>query len=348
LIYTLRANPKIMRQLFLLLSVSVLLLTACGTATEVTPSVESTTAEPQTYVTFNVNVHDWVFPEDSAAAIDKVIDIHEKYQVPVDIYLDEPITQIYAKDYPELIERLKTSSMVAVSYHTRPPSPYAFGFDVLKLGEMSDQERYETVKEYETHALDLTTGETTDAPGGYLYLKELMGYAPYVAVAMSTPDIQATVNKVWEEMGATFTLVHEVDSTLGTKKNGLFLRPETVEVKGYESVGKLDADEVMASALTEAAAKPGDAFINIKWHDDNYYTKGTNWDIVYFVDGDAHGGAPLDPPWDTSLGAKNAKRRTVAQVAAQWALYEGLVKYASEHEDTLSLINARNLVEMLP
>ncbi len=339
--------------LFLALALS---LSACQAApvetTVQTPTVDTTDVEipstPQTYVAFVLNTHDWVFPEDSAASLNKVIDIHEQYQVPVDIYLTDPMVQLYVNSYPDLIERLKTSPYVAVSYHTRPPSPYASSFDFLHLDQMSEEDRYDTIYEYETHAMDLSTGETTSAPGGYAYLKELMGYAPYVVSSLSSPSVQATVNEVWKNMGARFTLVHGTETTLGDEKNGLYLRPETVEVKGYEQAGKSSAEEVVMAAMGEIVDPSKDAFINIKWHEDNYYASGTPWNNVYFEDGDAHGGAFLTPPWDTSVGVPTTKRKTVVQVASQWQLYEDLVKYASEHADTLTAINAKDLVEMLP
>ena len=37
------------------------------------------------YAQFALNVHDWVFPEDSIDAVTRTIEIHEEYQIPVDI-----------------------------------------------------------------------------------------------------------------------------------------------------------------------------------------------------------------------------------------------------------------------
>lgn len=328
-----------------------LFLTACqsGTApttTEPTATVPVTT--PQTYITFNLNTHDWVFPVDSAASVNKVIDIHEKYKIPVDIYLTDPMVQLYVKSYPDLIERLKTSPYVAVSYHTRPPSPYATSFDFLGLNKMSAQDLYDTIYNYETHAVDISTGQATSAPGGYAYLKKLMGYPPYVAVVLSTAPIDAAADKVWKSLGAQFTLTHSANAALGDEKNGLYLRPETVEVKAYEQAGKSTAEAVVTAALEEVQDPSQDAYINIKWHEDNFYASGTPWDYVYFENGEAHGGAFLTPPWDTSVGVPTTKRKNAQQMASQWKLYEDLVKYVSEHEDTLTPINAKDLVELLP
>lgn len=330
-----------------------LFLTACqsGTApanTTPAPTATVPAAVPQTYVTFNLNTHDWVFPEDSAASVNKVIDIHEKYKIPVDIYLTDPMVQLYVRSYPDLIERLKTSPYVAVSYHTRPPSPYATSFDFLGLQDMSAQDRYDTIYNYETHAIDLSTGQATSAPGGYAYLKELMGYPPYVAVALSTAPIDAAADKVWKSLGARFTLTHSGTAALGDEQGGLYLRPETVPVKAYEQAGKSTAEEVVTAAVAEIQDPSQDAYINIKWHEDNFYAIDTPWDYVYFENGEAHGGAFLTPPWNTGIGVSTTKRKNAQQMASQWKLYEDLVKYVSEHEDTLTPINAKDLVEQLP
>jgi hypothetical protein len=338
-----------------------LFLTACqsGTApTSTEPTTPETTvtetpttepaATPQTYLTFNLNTHDWVFPEDSAASVNKVIDIHERYKIPVDIYLTDPMVQLYVKSYPDLIKRLKTSPYVAVSYHTRPPSPYATSFDFLGLQDMSAQDRYDTIYNYETHAVDISTGQATSAPGGYAYLKELMGYPPYVAVVLSTASIDAAADKVWKTLGAQFTLTHSANAALGDEKNGLYLRPETVEVKAYEQAGKSTAEKVVSSALAEIEDPSQDAYINIKWHEDNFYASDTPWNNVYFENGDAHGGAFLTPPWNTGLGVSTTKRKNAQQTVSQWKLYEDLVKYVSEHQDTLTPINAKDLAAMLP
>ncbi|NWF62728.1 MAG: hypothetical protein HXY38_00325, partial [Chloroflexi bacterium] len=85
------------------------------------------------YAIFSINVQDFSYPEQSAAVLDKIISLHEAYNVPVDIYLTDAMAQIYAEQFPQLLERLKTSPVVAISYHYRAPRPYANKYDWLGL-----------------------------------------------------------------------------------------------------------------------------------------------------------------------------------------------------------------------
>jgi hypothetical protein len=106
-------------------------------------TIETTTNEfeievssTQNYTMFSLNVHDWVFPEDSIETVHRVIDIHEKYQIPIDIYLTGPTLHNYEDLDPTLVERLQTSEVVFISSHFRPPYPVYDGFDYIELAEM--------------------------------------------------------------------------------------------------------------------------------------------------------------------------------------------------------------------
>ena len=110
------------------------------------------------YAIFSINVQDFSYPEQSAAVLDRIITLNETYNVPVDIYLTDVMAQIYAEQFPQLLERLKTSPVVAISYHYRAPRPYANNYDWLGLRNMSADELYQTVLRYETHAVDPVTG----------------------------------------------------------------------------------------------------------------------------------------------------------------------------------------------
>lgn len=64
----------------------LLLLTACSSETTIPDrkqlSQEYKTEEAKNYILFTLNVHDWVFPEQSAETVLKTIEIHEKYNIP--------------------------------------------------------------------------------------------------------------------------------------------------------------------------------------------------------------------------------------------------------------------------
>lgn len=71
------------------------------------------------YAIFSINAQDFSYPEQSAAVLDKIITLHETYNVPVDVYLTDVMARIYAEQFPQLLERLKTSPVVAVTARSR-------------------------------------------------------------------------------------------------------------------------------------------------------------------------------------------------------------------------------------
>ena len=298
------------------------------------------------YTMFILNVHDWLDENDSIETLNRVIDIHEKYEIPVNIYLTDPMVQLYVSKAPDLINRFKTSKYVTISYHSRPPTPYYSDFDIIGLHELSDQEIYDKVMEYETHKIDLATGLPTSEPGGYAYLKELMGYAPpTVSILSSYPNVTTQAMKVYKNLGATFTLVHGKDTQLGDTKSGLYLRPEQVELKLYESKSlNAVAGDVIESAIN---AFTGDTskgeFINIKYHEDNFYLNGTPWITNFYTDG--KDSDPKETPFDLTI--VDTKKKTEAEQAHMWELYEDAVKYVKDNADTMHPISEQDLTDML-
>jgi len=246
------------------------------------------------YTDFVINTHDWVLPEQSAATLNRIIDLHEKYQIPVDIFLDDQIVQVYQEQYPELLLRLKTSPVVAVSYHLRPPTPYHWDWDWLGLVEMDDETLYDTIKSYEEHRIDLVTGLSTDASGGYQFLKDLMGYPPFIVSGIETTrNIHQTACKIWLEKGAIFSLKHEGGTAWGDKSDGLWLRPEDVEVKVYELPDQPTGEEILTEVLAKVPTDQS-AFVNLKWHENNFYSEETSWCFTYGVKRGGTGKPPFD------------------------------------------------------
>lgn len=298
------------------------------------------------YTLFILNVHDWLLGEDSIETVNKVIDIHEEYEIPVNIYLTDPMVQLYVEEAPDLIERLRTSEYVTVSYHTRPPSPYYSNFDIIGLHELSDEEIYDKIMEYETHKIDLSTGLPTEEEGGYAYLTELMGYAPVTAaVASEYKNVVTQAIKVYKDLGATFTLVHGKETLLGDKKGALYLRPEQIELKLYESKGlESKAADVIEAAMADFSGDSSKGiFLNIKFHEDNYYLKGTPWLYNFFTDGKESD--PKSVPFDIETVKVNEKSEL--EKAHIWELYEEGVQYVKENEETMHPISEFDLQEMI-
>jgi hypothetical protein len=300
--------------------------------------------EKTVYTAFIINTHDWTDPEESIATINRIIDLHEKYQLPVDIYLDDQVTQVYAKQAADLIDRLKTSSYAAVSYHLRPPYPYYWDYDWLGFNKMSNQEIDKILRDYEEHAIDLSTGEPTEDSGGYQYLKDLIGYAPYTVVVMGPTKVMPILAEIYKEKGAQFNLTHSGNTAWGEVKYGLHMRPEDLEVKVYEPRGRKSGEEILEESLAEISeSRP--AFMNLKWHEDNFYISGTPWGPVYWNDNKER--QFLSPPYDLSRATVGMKVKTAAEQAEQWTRYEECLVYVKNHPEIFTAINAKNLAEMV-
>lgn len=303
-------------------------------------SSPSSTADQHTYALFTVNTQEFVYSEQSVEVLNKLIDLHESKHIPVDIYLDHAILQTYEQQAPKLLERLKTSPMVAVSYHMRPPLPYARGFDWKNVDDQSAAELKATLERYETHAIDFTTGETTDEPGGYQHLKDLMGYAPPVVGFDTEPELQQALLAVYKNMGASFVVQHPDRAiALGDTLLDFPIRPETSEIILTEKTGQT-CDQIFGDSLTEVGAtRP--AFINLKVHDNDFIASQSAWVAIYLPN--LH---PTLPPFDVSLGTTGRELLSQADQDTFWNQYAECVGYVAEHPDQFTPINAFDLVEL--
>ncbi len=295
------------------------------------------------YVEFILNTHDWVFLDDSITTVNKVIDLHEKYKVPVEIYLTDPMIRMYVSKSPALVERLKTSPVVSISHHVRPPAPYYSSYDWYGLDKLTDSALKTLLTSYEEHAIDLKTGQpsATEA-GGYEFLKKTIGYAPYVVtMAAGAGKTAKTLADIYKSKGALFTLTHSEKGTAwGETSNGLLMRPETVEVKAYEAKDDVDFETKILNPAMETVGTTRPAFVNLKWHEDNFYTSGTPWGNVYYSDAKTKTMKP--PPYDTTA-YEPVTKKTDAQKATQWKRYDDALQYMLAHSETYRIISIRDL-----
>ncbi len=333
-----------MKKLFLLF---VLLLAQCSSPAEPvnTPETETETTEG-IYTLFTINTHDFVFPDKSIETLNHIIDIHESYGVPVDIYLDDQVFQVYLDEAPDLIERLKTSPVVTVGYHIRPPYPYYIDFDFAGLAKLSEDELYDTIMDYETHSIDIETGLPTDEPGGYAYLSEVMGYPIPVAAVSNTAGFAREVNaQVYKDLGATYTVMHGRNIKLGDTVGELLIRPEDVDYKLYEKTREFSTgEETFADAISQIPTD-GLRFIGMKFHEDNFYCNGTPYWPIFWEGKEK--GPSLEPPFNLDAVEGVVKLRSEEQAQLRWDLYESTVKYASEHKEEVHPISVQDLEELL-
>lgn len=305
----------------------------------------SPSLDPGYYTLFSLNVNDWAHPAESIATVTRVLDIHEQYGVPVDIYVTDPIFRMFVEEQPDLVERLRVSPVATVAYHIRPPTPYYDDFDWYGLSLLSSSEMYDLAYEYETHALQLDTGLPSSAPGGYAYVAQMMGYAPYSVGTTGPGEIGRTVARVYKDLGATFMASHaKKPLTFGRlAEGGLYVRPETQEVKLYEYAKRTqDGAEVLSPFLSEDDSMEESIFLGIKYHEDNFYVFGaTPWWKVFWTSQSKED--ILSPPYDLSKGDEGGRLQTEEESAQDWDLYVSTVRYVAEHPDLLTPMNLRML-----
>ena len=309
------------------------------------------------YVTFSLNAQEFLFVEEGIETANRVIDIHEEYNVPVDIFVTNTIIEIWEEQAPDLIERLKNSDVIAVSYHIRPPTPYASNYDFIGLEEMDDEERYETIVSYEEHTFDPNNGLVTEKSGGYEHVKQLIGYAPKSVGILSESEVNGeTAAQVFKDKGAVFYIVHGSSITpyesedclyirglesmaLGNMKYDFYVRPESAEIKLYECLD-LEAADIIENAFKNIPDQEN-IFLNIKMHDNNFFSTKSAWSQTY--SGEAKRGFGkegfnyLDLKDESLLISEEDKE-------SMWELYEATVSYASNKYD---IVNAAIVEKMV-
>lgn len=298
---------------------------------------------PASFFTFTLNTQDFSYPDESAALVTKVLDLHEATSVPIDISFTTSHAVLFAKQYPALWERLKGSSMVALSTHMRAPKPYAEHFDWVGMRSMSQTAQQAIVRSYETLGFDSATGQLTSDPGGYSRVKALAGYAPLSMGAKVDAPVAQAVYSVLADLGVRFVVSHGSAANLGDMIQGLALKPEHVDLQLFRSVG-LDPVPILETALREAAAVPGAKapyFVGVKMHDNDFFAKNSAWVTVY----NNNGVPDLIPPWDLT---KKAPLLSQTERDAMWTLYDKSVRYAASIRDRAGLLNLRDIAGMLP
>jgi len=347
--------------LFAITLISSLLLTSCSEATEPLPVLDdidkieeeqTLNFDPDTqYVMFSLNVHDWVNPEESAATINKVIDLHETYEIPVGIYITDPTFQNYMDMEDPLLDRLVESDYVELGYHFRPPYPAYSGFDHPSISKMNEEEQYETLLEYETHALDLVTGEPTDEEGGLQYIIDTLGEVPIIAgLGSSMGPTRETLAQIYTEMGVIFT-VGRNGKDIGDMEYDFFIRPEHYDLKLYEKVHAYNKNNTAIEEIINDAvaglveAKEGPAVLGIKYHENNFYLTGTPFAPCMWEGGDKS--KPLEPPYDLELCYEGESIRNKMAQNEHWKLYEATLEYLDENRESYTMIGLEDVLEMM-
>jgi hypothetical protein len=297
------------------------------TATSEEPTPHPGDASPAGYITFSINIHDFLHVDDSADTVLRLVDLFEAYGVRGDFYFTAPMVHTYAEQRPDVLERLTASDMT-IGFHIRPPHPLYAGFD-QRLDGLDEVTLSSTIRDYETYRLDMSTGELLrDQPGGYSYISDVFGRPP-VSVAGIDQKWRPTALPILDELGAQMTVTyHETGTDLEEPfewTHGLLVRPSDFSITRWTTPERpnelfwwnmLDteyADQyIPATRLQqELAAWDGDRapFITVLIHENNFFRQNaTPWALIYYTDRQKT--TPLTPPFD--LGAPDGSEpRTI-------------------------------------
>ncbi len=326
---------------------------------EATVDNRSTEEVCRGYITFVVNVHDFVNVDESADTVLRLVDLFEKYGVRGDFYLTGPQVWAYLEHRPDVIERLVSSGMT-ISYHVRPPHPATPGFDGALRG-LSPEEAARVLRDYETYRLDLRTGGLIRGqPGGFTLLVKVFGRPPVVA-SVPHPKWRDLILPIYAELGARMTLLYHETGTDPERPfqwvHGLLVRPSDFSITRWRApgtekelfwwnaiVGPLaEYYDPLAHLVEELGAWkcPRPPFITVLIHENNFYRKGaTPWLSIFYRD--IRRRIPREPPYD--LDAPDPSRpRPPEEREAIWRAYEALVAYAA---DNLCVVTSEDIVRM--
>lgn len=310
----------------------------------------TTCPEPSAYVTFAINVHDWVHLDESADTLLRATSIFENHGVRGDFYLTGEMVNRYRRSRPDVIERLRASQMT-ISYHVRPPHPLYDGFGG-RLKDLGDAGLHRALLDYETYGLDMETGDLIRSEsGGWALVAEAFGTTPVVCGAPTSDQrIKKAAMATYLALGAKMVVAyHETGTKPGQPfeyVDGLLARPSDFSVTRWRANGSGSGDKdpfwwnFMGMPQEEAYnparylqerlgewTVPRPAFVTSLIHENNFPRSGPeSWTPIYWKEGDKT--QPAAPPFDLST-PDPSKLRPASQVEAIWEAYEELVAYAA-------------------
>jgi hypothetical protein len=311
---------------------------------------------PDDMVQFSLNWQDYSRPDLSADRLRRILDAHEAAAVPLDVFFTTWQTDVIEAQDPGLLGRLQSSSMAVMSYHVRPPKPYANNFlnGPLAGTSLTTEQRTALITQYESRELQLTNGQPHPTKsGGYDKLKTLMDYAPLTvgvqpdAVSYS-PTLTNIARGVFKSMGAGFLVNHNGFTQLGARTSSsggsMYFRPETLDWRlialwthNPDDPQPETLDEALATArATSGARRP--FFTGIKTHDNDLFHEQSWWSLVYpHSSRNAGSWNPLQTPAALSQSEQDSRLE----------FYLNLVEEVASRASTVNAVNSRDFWPML-
>ena len=322
-------------------------------------------------ISFHWNTQDFLRPDLTAAYYGRLLDLHEQLEVPLDVFLSETMLDKFEQSYPAFLARLKSSAMVCVSSHTRPPKPYHSGSDIGSTtgynfnnwsgiqgltGNTAGGALYNFILNYETHGLDLASGLPTAASGGFAKMTAAFGYPPIVAATQSDGVHAVAVSNVFKDLGAKMSIRHNVVNNLGDLANFQNVKPEAYEIKlielfkaGLVTPAAAAFDSAVAAARVATSGSGAQAryafapyFMGVKLHDNDLFTDTSAWIQTYTT--------PTGRKTPTWLPYTNPNVRTLLSEPApedRFTYYATMLQYAAANRTRLQLVHAPHILDML-
>lgn len=327
------------KQLFILLFIFSLFLASCE------KKEEPVLSRPK--ITFVINVHDWYYIDQSAATVDRLLTLFEKYNVKAEFYMTESVFRKYEEEHPEVLQRLLADNMT-ISYHLRAPHPVPFLSNYSEaLQELSYDQLVAALMNYETHALDLTTGDyDSSKEGGYAYITKKIGYAPPVAGLNAKSEVLRKAElEVLHKLGLQMYVRRHLGDSLEMTSLGILSRPSPF--------GLQDANKIFSwfyagsSQIAERTVDPYRETINpslvfqnasgygvVLVHDDDFFASHAGWSQVYWKNLDNP--KQKKAPYTLTSSDGNITFYSEEERARMWENYETLVAYAVSHFDVVT------------
>jgi hypothetical protein len=288
-------------------------------------SVDSA-SDSNVYLLYTLNTQEFMTPDLSYQTVNQLLDLHEAYEVPIDVYFADFLVQALADDYGDLFDRLKREALFAVSYHVRAPFPYGGNYNPYDWDDFSSEALYSLIESYESFAMDWVTGELTDDAGGYTYLADLMGYPPVAAgVKNDMPEeVKEALVSFYADAGASFVVSHKSgDLNWGDMIYELPYRPENLEIKVYNQSSQATIDEI-ESFLAKNEGSEEALVINLKMHDKDFFADDSAWVSIY-------GYGNPKPPYKLER-YDGVELLPIEAQEEVWNTYEAVLEYVSETE----------------
>lgn len=297
------------------------------------------------YITFNINCHDFSDVDLSAKTVTNLIDLFEARNLKAEFYFTDLLFREYMKKYPHIIKRLKKLNMT-ISYHLRAPHPVTFKSPMTRyLTSLPKEQLLEELRKYETHGINPVTGKAnTSGEGGYAYMKSVIGYPPPVA-GLNAKDkiLEEAELQVLKEMGLRMTVKGHEKQKLAFRGD-ILIRPAGFGISRLQGDTPWYASPSLVDVSSSLQGNQGFGLVNI--HEADFYTTKPGFYAIYYELFGERESRPKNPPFDLTATSKWCRKKTKEEQAALWSKYTEILDYVASHSE-IKVITSSDIIRMV-